>query len=66
VGRRVDADQLVGTFEIAERLGLADQHTVHSWRQRYDDFPKPVAELRQAFIWLWSDVEKWARRTGRL
>ena len=66
VGRRVGVGNLVGTAEIAERLGLAYPETVHSWRRRYPDFPQPVAELRQGLIWNWPDVERWARRTGRL
>jgi hypothetical protein len=28
--------------------------------------PEPVAELRQALIWSWPDVERWAKATGRL
>jgi hypothetical protein len=39
--------------------------TVHAWRRRYDDFPAPVARLRQALIWAWPDVERWAKTTGR-
>jgi hypothetical protein len=65
MGRLVDADQLVGAAEIAERLGLAQVQTVHAWRRRYDDFPAPVARLRQALIWAWPDVERWAKTTGR-
>jgi hypothetical protein len=66
VGRKVEVTDLVGSAEIAERLGLADQHTVHSWRRRYPDFPQPVALLRRAHVWAWPDVERWARNTGRL
>jgi hypothetical protein len=65
MGRLVDADHLVGAAEIAERLGLAQVQTVHAWRRRYDDFPAPVARLRQALIWAWPDVERWAKTTGR-
>jgi Putative ATPase subunit of terminase (gpP-like) len=64
--RRLWADELVGAAEIAERLGLAQVQTVHSWRRRYENFPQPVARLRQALIWSWPDVEAWARDTGRL
>ena len=64
--RRVPVDQLVGAAEIAERLNLAGPDTVHVWRRRHEDFPAPVAALRQALVWAWPDVEKWARRTGRL
>ena len=64
--KRVYVDDLVGAAEIAERLGLAQVQTVHSWRRRYSDFPEPVARLRQAMIWVWPDVETWARKTGRM
>ena len=64
--KRVYADDLVGAAEIAERLGLAQVQTVHSWRRRDLDFPEPIARLRQALIWSWPDIETWARRTGRL
>ena len=66
MGRTLDADDLVGAAEIAERLGLAQVQTVHTWRRRYDDFPEPVARLRQALIWSWPDVDAWARSSGRL
>lgn len=59
-------DDLVGTAEIAARLGISHSETVHNWRTRYPDFPAPVARLRQAMVWAWPDVEKWAKRTGRL
>ncbi len=59
-------DDLVGSTEIAERLGVAHPQLVHDWRRRHPDFPQPVASLRQALIWSWPDVERWARRTGRL
>jgi hypothetical protein len=59
-------DQLVGAAEIAERLGVKRSNVVHDWRRRHRDFPEPVARLRQALVWAWPDVERWARRTGRL
>lgn len=64
--RRVRPEDLVGAAEIAERLGLAQSQTVHSWRRRYSDFPEPIARLRTALIWAWPDIERWAERTGRL
>lgn len=66
MARLIDPSQLVGAAEIAERLGAARPQVVHTWRQRYPDFPKPVAELRQALIWDWTEVRSWAVRTGRL
>jgi len=54
--------ELVGTHEIAGRLGLSHPESVHSWRHRYEDFPNP---LRIGYVWAWSDVEAWARTAGR-
>lgn len=59
-------DQLVGAAEVAQRLGVARPQVVHDWRRRHADFPQPVATLKQAMVWHWPDVERWARRTGRL
>jgi len=66
MGRRVDVSQLVGAHEIAARLGVRHPQTIHSWRRRHSEFPKPVAKLAQAMVWHWPDVERWARRTGRI
>ena len=66
MSRRVNTADLVGAAEIAARLGIAYVETIHDWRRRYPDFPQPVAKLRQALIWSWPDVEKWAKATGRL
>lgn len=64
--RKVRVDDLVGAAEIADRLGLAQPQTVHSWRRRYEDFPEPIAQLQTALIWAWPDVRAWAEVTGRL
>lgn len=66
MGRTVRVEHLVGAAEIADRLGLAHVQTVHTLRRRHPDFPEPVATLRQAMVWSWPDVERWARATGRL
>ncbi len=63
---RRDVDDLVGSAEIAERLGVKRHQVVHGWRRRYTDFPQPVADLRRRPIWTWPDAEAWARSTGRL
>jgi predicted DNA-binding transcriptional regulator AlpA len=66
-GRFVGHDApLVGAAEIAARIGVKRPQVVHDWRRRYPDFPPPVATLRQALVWNWPDVERWAKRTGRL
>lgn len=66
MGRRLDVDHLVGATEIAERCHLRQAQTVHSWRRRYPEFPEPVAKLKQALVWYWPEVARWARRTRRL
>lgn len=66
MGRRVHVDNLVGAAEIAERLGVRRPQVVHDWRRRYPEFPQPVARLRQALIWNWPEIERWARASGRL
>lgn len=66
MGRQVDADDLVGAGEIADRLGLAHVASVHNLVRRHADFPQPVAIIGQNRIWLWTEVEAWARQTGRL
>lgn len=64
----MDADQLVGSAEIADRLGLKRGQHVHWFRQHDSTFPAAVARIGAAavFIWSWPDIEAWARRTGRL
>ena len=66
MGRRIEANQLVGAAEIAERLGLAHTQAVHNWRVRHEDFPEPIRDLEAGLIWYWPDIEEWARDTGRL
>jgi len=59
-------NKLVGAAEIAERLGATRRQAVHTWRQRYPDFPQPVSQVGRACVWNWADVERWAKKTGRL
>lgn len=59
-------DQLVGASEIVKRLGLKRTQVVHVWRRRYAEFPQPVATLDMGLVWYWPEVERWAKRTGRL
>jgi hypothetical protein len=66
MGRKVDVSDLVGSAEIAERLGLAHSETVHNLRKRHPGFPEPVAHLSRTLVWAWPDVAAWAKATGRL
>jgi hypothetical protein len=60
----VTDDDLLGTAEIADLLGVSRQRA--DQLSRGDAFPAPVAELRSGRIWQRADVEAWARSTGRL
>ena len=59
-------DQLAGVSEIAKRLGVKSTQAVHNWHKRYADFPPPVAKLEMGLVWYWPEVERWAKKTGRL
>ena len=63
--RRVQADHIVGTREIARRLGVPGPQTVALFRKCHDDFPPPIAVVGKALVWDWPDVEAWARRANR-
>jgi hypothetical protein len=63
--RRASVDPVpVGAAEIATRLRVRPQ-TVHTWRQR-GRMPAPRWTVSGQPAWDWTDVEAWARRTGRL
>jgi hypothetical protein len=66
VGRQVDLDDLVGAAEIAQRLDVGRTSVVHDWRRRHIDFPAPVATVSGVHVFIWPEVEAWARATGRL
>ena len=63
--KKISPTDLVGAYEIAERLGLSFPNLVHTWRRRHQDFPKPIAELHAGLIWDWNEIEEWLRSTGR-
>ena len=55
---------LMGVAEVAELLGVTTTR-VHQLAAT-QGFPKPVAVLAAGRIWKRAEVEKWARRNGRL
>ena len=61
---RVDVADLVSAAEIARRLSLTRERV----RQlaATETFPTPLGRIGRSHIWRWADVERWARRTGRL
>lgn len=62
MGRKVDLDDLLDATQVAELLGLSSRGAVSVYRQRYEDFPKPVLERvsGRCQFWLRTEVEKWA------
>jgi hypothetical protein len=58
------SNDLVGIAEIAERAGVT-KDAVQKWRQRYADFPQPVAQLAATPVWAWQDVARWIEASGR-
>ncbi len=56
---------LIGLSEVAELFGVSKQ-VVANWRLRYEDFPKPVAELKSGPVWQRQDIVAWAERNNVL
>ena len=65
VAQRFDPVNLVGSREIADRLGAKSYAIVDQWRRRYPDFPEPLAIVSGVRVWNWPDVQRWAKATGR-
>ena len=63
---QIDTDQLVDLAETAALIGIDNPRGVSVYRRRYDDFPAPVIAKGRCVLRLRSDVEAWARETGRL
>lgn len=58
-------DDMVGTAEIAELLGVTVGR-VWQLRQNPDSrFPPPAHRLRGGFVWRTADIVKWAEERGR-
>ena len=56
--------ELVIAVDIARRLGISPQR-VHVIAGN-PGFPEPIGKLGRSSVWRWSNVERWARDTGRL
>ena len=59
--------RLVGIAEIAEMANPpVTKQAVANWRQRFDDFPKPVQALKSGPVWDAEIVQEWLKhRSGR-
>lgn len=54
---------LMGTTEIGQYLGVSRQRA--GQLAATDGFPEAVADLAAGRVWLRSEVETWAKATGR-
>ncbi len=57
--------ELVAAAEIAEMLELTRQR-VYQIIASDETFPEPIDELTVGRIWRRADIERWAKKTGRL
>lgn len=57
---KIDPDELVDAIEVAPMIGLSNPNGVSVYRKRYENFPDPVVEKRQAVLWRRRDIEVWA------
>ncbi len=55
---------LAGYIEISSWCATS-RAAVTIWRKRYEDFPKPVMELKIGPVWWWPEVARWLDDTGR-
>lgn len=53
--------RLMGTAEIADRLGVTPARVGQITDSVKLDFPRPLARLRMGQIWLAEDVEAWIK-----
>ena len=56
---------LVGLSEIAQ-IAYVTTAAVNNWRNRYRDFPAPVAELKAGMVFDKEQVEAWLRKRGKI
>jgi glutathione-regulated potassium-efflux system ancillary protein KefG len=68
VAQKIDPDDLIDSLGVAEILTLASRASVSTYQKRYQDMPRPVVELGEGRIRLWSRsaMLKWATKTGRV
>jgi glutathione-regulated potassium-efflux system ancillary protein KefG len=61
VSPKVNTEDLIGAVEVSRILGLSHYNSVTTYLKRYDDFPRPVVDLKESRVRLWlrQDVEQW-------
>ena len=55
---------LIGITEVGRILEVSKQRAYQL--SQVDGFPKPAATLATGRVWKRADVERWARKAGRL
>lgn len=63
MARKVDVDDLIDAYAVADRLGLSHRNSVATYMNRYPDFPKPVVDTGLTRCRLWSrvDIDRWRK-----
>jgi predicted DNA-binding transcriptional regulator AlpA len=63
----VDPSDLVDARTVAELLGLSHPNSVSTYQHRYPGMPRPIIDLGsgRCKLWLKSEIEVWAAKTGR-
>lgn len=68
MGRRIDVDMLVSSYEVQRLLASSnDSHLAYWIREKA--FPAPIRSLgrsEQVHLWYWPDVAKWGFKHGRV
>lgn len=64
----VRTEDLIDAHEVAAILGLSHRNSVATYQRRYPDMPRPVVERGdgRTKLWLRSELQRWALKTGRL
>jgi hypothetical protein len=66
--KKVKPDNLMGATEVAEYLEVSRQRVLEL-RQKKEDFPRPVAELKSGPVWDRAAIDEfvghWERKPGR-
>lgn len=58
-------EELMGLSEIAQLAGVTTA-AVNNWKNRYNDFPDPVAELKAGVVFNKEQIEAWLRKRGKI
>lgn len=56
---------LVGSADIACRVGLKQLRVLNEWLRCHPDFPKPLEIVSGVLMLDWPDNERWVQKTGR-